>query len=168
MLLHDPSTELGARRGFARATAQRASTLCRFGPAHNTNGADIAPLSGGCSDRMRTTFHRDVDRRSGWMPRQGRSSANSHGVVVVGWPMVLARTMSNECGGTRSTPSGLFRYPGAVPVWPVFPYCQTIRSDLGSMTTTRWLKSSFRRKSPLGRAKASDGWFSCGSPGRGW
>ena len=29
--------------------------------------------------------------------------------MVVGWPMVLPRMMSNEYGGTRSTPSGLFR-----------------------------------------------------------
>ena len=87
--------------------------LVRAGP-HDPMVPAWASLSGGCS--IACVWRRCTDDQ------------RSHGVVVVGWPMILPRMMSNEYGGTRSTPSGLFRIPAPFPSGP----CARIarRSDL--------------------------------------
>ncbi|MBX5465858.1 MAG: stage II sporulation protein P, partial [Clostridia bacterium] len=59
--------------------------------------------------------------------------------------------------GTQFIPSGTFRWEASPPGTPVSPNCQTMPSVAGSITTTRWLPSSFTAIRPLGRRMASEG-----------
>ena len=59
--------------------------------------------------------------------------------------------------GSRSSPSGFDRYPGADEAIPKCPYCQTIRFVFGSITTIRWCQSSVTAIIPFGQRTASDG-----------
>ena len=66
-----------------------------------------------------------------------------------GTPIVAAWRTNMEYGGARSTPSGSFKYPGAVPTTPMCPYCHTMRPVRGSTTITRALRSSLHKMSPF-------------------
>src|SRR6185437_12182398 len=91
--------------------------------------------------------------------RSGRGSRQRHrAALVAGQGLPSGRT------GMNSKPSGMCRYPGAVPPTAVWPYCQTIFFVRGSMTTTRSLKSSPTITSPLGSMAARLGWSSIPGP----
>jgi hypothetical protein len=69
-------------------------------------------------------------RANGWLRlRQGRSTAAAQPV----WGCVGVAPLASS----RSKPSGIDTIPGVVPETSVMPYCQTIESVAGSMTTTR-------------------------------
>ena len=58
----------------------------------------------------------------------------------------------------------MFRKPDAVPATPSWPYDQTIRLVLGSITITRWCQSSVTAIMPFGQRTASEGRSSAPGP----
>ena len=73
-----------------------------------------------------------------------------------------------RANGSTSRPSGVSRYPGAVPLTSVWPYCQTMRclGDADQHDTIAVVVVD-RDQAGLSPHSASDGWSSAPGPERG-
>src|SRR6266851_3612314 len=88
----------------------------RIMPKHLTRPLTLSPARPlTCSTGWRCGQALPVSRPE----RPGPHARASHGDC--GWPIVRAFLIRYEAGGTRSRPSGSFRYPGARPTTPGMP-----------------------------------------------
>ena len=92
-----------------------------LGPVHvPESGQSVTP----CARMQRATFRISL--------REPRLLSVER-YPVLGWVGVA------PVGLSRSKPSGVFRLPGPVPGWSVWPYCQTSAPVAGSIATIRSL-----------------------------
>src|SRR5580700_218189 len=118
-----------------REQSDRADRRDRPGqrPGHACRAASASPFRcrGGPAGRAHRPRRRSERERHAVFDLRTRT-------VAQGACRVAAKRASRECGGARSTPSGLLRNPSPDPGTWVCPYCHTILFVRGSTKITRW------------------------------